>query len=190
MTKPTNKTTLKYFIMKKTLLTLTMFVFTIIFSNQAISQDFKGLDKSPMDIASFPDNYRISEKVIKIIYSRPQLKGRSLAKLAPLGKKWRTGANEATEITFYKDVIFGGTAVKAGTYTMYAIPGETTWTVVLSSQLNVWGVYFHKDENDVAKVSVPVKKTEETVDVFSIAIDKDMTIHMGWGDIVLSIPVE
>ena len=72
--------------MKKTLLILTMLVFTGIFSNQAIAQDFKGLDKSPMDIASFPDNYRISEKVIKITYSRPQLKGRSLAKLAPLGK--------------------------------------------------------------------------------------------------------
>ena len=176
--------------MKKPFLILTMLVFTGIFSNQAIAQDFKGLDKSPMDVASFPDNYRISEKVIKIIYSRPQLKGRSLGKLAPLGKKWRTGANEATEITFYKDVTFAGTAVKAGTYTMYAIPGETTWTLVLSSQLNVWGVYFHKDENDVAKVSVPVKKTEETVDVFSIVIDKDMTIHMGWGDAILSIPVE
>jgi len=144
--------------MKKTILLVAVFVITIGFSNQAIAQNFKGLDKSPMDIASFPSNYRVSEKVIKIIYSRPQLKGRSLEKLAPLGKKWRTGANEATEVTFYKDVVFGGTAVKAGTYTMYAIPGKTTWTVALSSQLNVWGVYFHKDENDVAKVTIPVKK--------------------------------
>jgi hypothetical protein len=143
-----------------------------------------------MDIASFPSNYRVSEKVIKIIYSRPQLKGRSLEKLAPLGKKWRTGANEATEVTFYKDVVFGGTAVKAGTYTMYAIPGKATWTVALSSQLNVWGVYFHKDENDVAKVTIPVKQTEENLDVFSIAIDEDMTINMGWGTTLISIPVQ
>jgi len=176
--------------MKKTILLVAVFVITIGFSNQAIAQNFKGLDKSPMDIASFPSNYRVSEKVIKIIYSRPQLKGRSLEKLAPLGKKWRTGANEATEVTFYKDVVFGGTAVKAGTYTMYAIPGKTTWTVALSSQLNVWGVYFHKDENDVAKVTIPVKQTEENLDVFSIAIDEDMTINMGWGSTLISIPVQ
>jgi hypothetical protein len=176
--------------MKKIILLVAVFVITIGFSNQAIAQNFKGLDKSPMDIASFPSNYRVSEKVIKIIYSRPQLKGRSLEKLAPLGKKWRTGANEATEVTFYKDVIFGGAAVKAGTYTMYAIPGKTTWTVALSSQLNVWGVYFHKDENDVAKVTIPVKQTEENLDVFSIAIDEDMTINMGWGTTLISIPVQ
>ena len=176
--------------MKKIILLLVAFVLTIGFSNQVIAQNIKGLDKSPMDIASFPSNYRVSEKVIKIIYSRPQLKGRSLDKLAPLGKKWRTGANEATEVTFYKDVTFGGTAVKAGTYTMYAIPGKTTWIVVLSSQLNVWGVYFHKDEDDVAKVTIPVKKIEENLDVFSIAIDKDMTINMGWGSTLISIPVQ
>ena len=176
--------------MKKIILLVAVFAFSIGFSNQAVAQNFKGLDKSPMDIASFPSNYRVSEKVIKIIYSRPQLKGRSLEKLAPLGKKWRTGANEATEVTFYKDVIFGGAAVKAGTYTMYAIPGKNTWTVALSSQLNVWGVYFHKDENDVAKVTIPVKQTEENLDVFSIAIDEDMTINMGWGTTLISIPVQ
>jgi hypothetical protein len=176
--------------MKKIILLVAVFAFSIGFSNQAVAQNFKGLDKSPMDIASFPSNYRVSEKVIKIIYSRPQLKGRSLEKLAPLGKKWRTGANEATEVTFYKDVVFGGAAVKAGTYTMYAIPGKITWTVALSSQLNVWGVYFHKDENDVAKVTIPVKKIEENLDVFSIAIDEDMTINMGWGTTLISIPVQ
>ena len=176
--------------MKKIILLVAVFALSIGFSNQAIAQNFKGLDKSPMDIASFPSNYRVSEKVIKIIYSRPQLKGRSLEKLAPLGKKWRTGANEATEVTFYKDVIFGGAAVKAGTYTMYAVPGKATWIVALSSQLNVWGVYFHKDENDVAKVTIPVKQTEENLDVFSIAIDEDMTINMGWGTTLISIPVQ
>ena len=176
--------------MKKTFLVVAILFFSGIFLKQAKAQDFKGLDKSPMDMASYPDNYRISDKVIKIVYSRPQLKGRSLVNLAKFGKKWRTGANEATEITFFKDVNFGGTPVKSGTYTMYTIPGETNWIVVLSSQLNVWGVYFHKDENDVAKVTIPVKKSEKIIDVFSIVIDKDMTIHMGWGDVILSIPVQ
>jgi len=176
--------------MKKNLSFLAVVIFAVIFSNQAIAQDFKELDKSPMDVASFPDNYRVSEKLIKITYCRPQLKGRSLAKLAPLGKNWRTGANEATEVTFYKDVTFGGASVKAGTYTMYTVPGEKEWSVVLSSQLNVWGAYFHKAENDVARVTVPVTKSEKSIEVFSIAIDKDMTIHMGWGDVIVSVPVK
>ncbi len=63
-------------------------------------------------------------KLVKVVYSRPQLKGRSLDKLAPKDKVWRTGANEAAEITFYKDVTFGGKEVKAGTYTLFTIPTE------------------------------------------------------------------
>ena len=169
---------------------LSMLIIAVAFSTQAVAQEFRGLDKSPMDMVSFPSNYRVSEKLIKIIYSRPQLKGRSLSQLTPLGKKWRTGANEATEITFYKDVTFGGTPVKAGVYTLYTIPGEKEWDVVLSSQLNTWGIYFHKEENNVAKVSAPVKKSEEPIEAFSMAIDQDMTLHMGWGDLIVSIPIQ
>lgn len=176
--------------MKKNLSILSIFIFVIVVSNQVNAQEFKGLDKSPMDIVSFPDNYRISDKIIKITYSRPQLKGRSLAKLAPSGKKWRTGANEATEITFYKDVAIGGAPLKAGTYTLYTIPGPTNWTIVFSNQLNVWGAYFHKPENDVLRVVVPVTKAEESIEVFSISIDDQMTIHMGWGESIVSIPVK
>tara|TARA_R110001632_G_scaffold102272_3_gene210347 strand:- start:9103 stop:9633 length:531 start_codon:yes stop_codon:yes gene_type:complete len=176
--------------MKKNLSILAVLIFTVIFSNQAVAQKFSDLDKSPMDIASFPSSYRVSEKVVKIAYSRPQLKGRSISKLAPSGKVWRTGANEVPEITFYKDVTFGGTEVKAGTYSLVTIPGEKEWTVILSKQLNVWGSYFYKAENDVARVTVPVKKSEKSIEVFSIAIDKDMTIHMGWGDVIVSVPVK
>jgi len=176
--------------MKKTLSILSILIFVVIISNQVIAQEFKGLDKSPMDVTSFPNNYRVSDKLIKIIYSRPQLKGRSLAKLAPVGKKWRTGANEATEITFYKDVVFGNVPVKAGTYTLYTIPGTKEWKVILSSQLNVWGVYFHKPENDIATIVVPVTRAKESIEVFSISIDKEMTIHMGWGESIVSIPVK
>ena len=52
---------------------------------------------------------------------------------------WRTGANEATEVTFYQDVNFGGKAVDAGTYTLYTIPGKDTWTIILNEALNQWG---------------------------------------------------
>lgn len=75
-----------------------------------------------MDATAFPNSYKISDKIVKVIYSRPQLNGRDLVKLAPPEKVWRTGANEAAEITFYKDVIFGGKALKAGTYSLFTIP--------------------------------------------------------------------
>ena len=88
------------------------------------AQNFKGLDKSPMDAASFPTSYKDSNKLIKVIYSRPQLKGRALNTLAPNGKVWRTGANEAAEITLYKDMKLGDGLVKAGTYSLFTIPGE------------------------------------------------------------------
>jgi hypothetical protein len=105
------------------------------FSTNSSAQDFGGLDKSPMDMATYPSSYRVSDKMVRVIYSRPQLKGRSISELAPSGKVWRTGANEAVEITFYQDMNVGGTAVKAGTYSLFTIPGDSEWTVILNGEL-------------------------------------------------------
>ncbi len=77
----------------KKLCSLALLVLAIVFSSEALAQKFDGLDKSPMDMAAYPSSYRVSDKAIRIIYSRPQLKGRSLSELAPAGKVWRTGAN-------------------------------------------------------------------------------------------------
>jgi len=84
------------------------FLILVTIGTSLSAQDFKKLDKSPMDIATYPSNYRESNKELKIIYSRPQLKGRTLSKLAPNGEIWRTGANEAPELTLYKDFYFNG----------------------------------------------------------------------------------
>ena len=97
--------------MKKSILFIAIFAITLMSSTQIAGQAFKDLDKSPMDAAAYPSSYKESDKIVKVVYSRPQLKGREVAKLAPAGKVWRTGANEAAEITFYRDVTFGGKAV-------------------------------------------------------------------------------
>ena len=155
------------------------------------AQEFKGLDKSPMDAASYPVSYKESNKLIKIVYSRPQLKGRDLETLAPSGKVWRTGANEAAELTLYKDMKLGGTSVKAGTYTFYIIPGEEECTAIISTDLNVWGSYFYKEENDVARLAVPLNSSEESIEAFSIAFDKgdnSINMHLGWGTARLTVP--
>jgi hypothetical protein len=179
--------------MKKSILSIAIFAIALISSTHISAQEFSKLDKSPMDVATFPDNvnnWRKSDKVVKVTYSRPQLKGRTIDKLAPADKKWRLGANEATEITFYKDVTFGDKKVKAGTYTMYAIPGEKEWTVAISSQLNVWGAYFHKDENDIARVKGSVTKSDETYEAFTIAFGDDMTMYMAFGNTMVTVPIK
>ena len=177
--------------MKNSILTLAFFIITLISSPQLTAQNFKGLDKSPMDVAAFPSSYKISDKIVKVTYSRPQLNGRDLMKLAPAEKIWRTGANEAAEITFYKNVIFGGKALKAGTYSLFTIPSVNgDWTVIINSARNVWGSYYYKQEQDVIRVSGKTSKSDENIEAFSMMFDKDMTLKMGWGMTVISVPIE
>lgn len=174
---------------KSSLISTIAFAFVMLLTANVNAQKFPELDKSPMDAASHPNDYKVSSKVAKIVYGRPQLNGRSLEKLAPNGKQWRLGANEAAEITFYKDVTFGGTAIKAGTYTMSAIPGEKEWTLVLSSDLNVWGSYFYNEANDVARITAKASMADESLEAFSIVFDEKGTMHMGWDKVRVSIPM-
>jgi hypothetical protein len=170
---------------------VSLLILVVAASAQLNAQEFSPLDKSPMDAASFPTSYQEANKLIKIVYSRPQLKGRAVSDLAPEGKVWRTGANEAAELTLYVDMMFGGTKVPAGTYTFYVIPGEKNWTAIISKDLNVWGSYFYKQENDVARMDVPVMKGNESLEAFSIAFDKsDLGVDMflGWGVTRVKVP--
>ncbi len=179
--------------MKKAILSIAIFVIALVSSTEATAQKFSGLDKSPMDAAAYPSSYKESNKLVKVIYSRPQLKGRALSKLAPNDKVWRTGANEAAEITFYKDVTFGGKSVKAGTYTLYTIPTDGDWTVIISNQSNVWGAYFYKESEDVVRVNGAVSNSEEPIEAFSISFegeDNNATMHLGWANKVVSVEVK
>ena len=104
---------------------------------------------------------------------------------------WRTGPNEAVEITFYKDVIFGGKALKAGTYSLFTIPSSNgDWTVIINSARNVWGSYYYKIDQDVIRVTGKMSKSEENIEAFSMMFDDDMTLKMGWGMTVVSVSIE
>ncbi|CAZ96892.1 DUF2911 domain-containing protein [Zobellia galactanivorans] len=177
--------------MKKALFVAFM-ALTMTVSTDAIAQKFSGLDKSPMDMASYPTDYKVSEKTVRIIYSRPQLKGRSLSELAPAGKVWRTGANEAAEITFYTDVVFGGKQIKAGSYSIFTIPGESEWTVILNKNLNQWGSYSYDESADVARVKAPSSKDSNSLEEFSIAFKEagaGFEMVMGWDKIRVAVPI-
>jgi hypothetical protein len=81
-------------------------------------------------------------KNVKVTYGQPSKKGRVIfGDLVPYGEVWRTGANEATEITFSSDVVISGKTIKAGTYTLFTIPQKNTWTIILNSELKQWGSY-------------------------------------------------
>ena len=176
---------------KQTFIALLSFVLFISFLGTTHAQDFKKLDVSPMDAATYPSDYKNSIKEIKIVYSRPQLKGRELSSLAKDGEVWRTGANEACELTLYKNMKLGDTMVKAGTYSFYTIPGENEWTAIINKDLNTWGSYFYNEANDVARLNVPVTTDEDSLEAFSIAFEgteSGVKMHLGWGNKRIAVP--
>ena len=171
--------------------------------SQVQAQEFPGLDASPLDVAYFPDRLPYADlrartttaPKIKLYYSRPKLKGREMIgqRAAPYGKMWRAGANEANEITFYADVTFGDTAVPAGTYSLFAIPGEETWEFVLHSKLNTWGNYALKDSKEVARAKGTAQKSEEPIEALSFMFKEvDGGAHMvfGWENTIVEIPIK
>jgi len=159
------------------------------------AQTLPALDASPADIVYFRPNGRNQEPTIaRVIYGRPAKKGRTiLGSTEPFGKVWRLGANEATEIRLNQDVTFGDKKVKAGTYTMYAIPTEKDWTIIFNTKLDTWGAYSYEESKDVARVTVPVTKTEKEVENFTITFDgKDANAAMifAWENTMVKLPVK
>ena len=159
--------------------TLTLFILNLV---QA--QEFKGLDKSPLDMIEFPEN-RGGKKWARILYSRPQLKGRAYESLVPNGKIWRMGANESTELTLFVPMKVSGTTIDAGSYTMYAIPSEGQMTLIINKATHVWGAYSYNKDLDVTRVSVPTTKADDSLEAFSMIFkksgDSEMDLYFGWG---------
>jgi hypothetical protein len=123
-------------------------------------------------------------KEIKVVYGQPSKKGRVIfGTLEPFGKVWRTGADEATQITFTKDVVFGGKPVKAGTYTFFSIPDTKTWTVILNGKLGQWGAYdYDKNKGQDVVAVTPVEKLTFTLPGNAVVFE--------WDDTKVSVPVK
>ncbi|MDY8138582.1 DUF2911 domain-containing protein [Aquimarina sp. 2201CG5-10] len=174
--------------MKKTILLVAIMFLGALSTVSA--QKFAGLQKSPTDI-SYAKADRNSKPAIKVIYSRPQKKGREVfGNLVKYDKVWRTGADEATEIKLFQDMKIGDKTVKAGTYSLYTIPGKNEWTIILSSDLDSWGAYSYDKGKDVARIKVPTS-SGESLEVFSIAFkkaDKGYHMVMGWDTTRVEVP--
>lgn len=178
--------------MKKFLSVVSIVVCLVFITTNANAQKFSSLDKSPLDAAAYPSSYKVADKLVKVTYSRPQLKGRSISELAPAGAVWRTGANEAVEITFYSDASFGGSDIKAGTYSLFTIPGAKEWTIILNEKLNQWGAYSYDEAADIIRVKGTVAEGKENLEAFSIAFKENegnADLVLGWGKTRVSVPV-
>jgi hypothetical protein len=154
-----------------------------------------------LDVCYFPDNYpklKIQGKatdplMARVIYSRPGKDGRVVfGELIAFGKLWRLGANEATEIEFFQNVKIGNYNIKKGRYTMYTIPETGNWTVIFNKENDTWGSYGYDAKKDVAKITVPVQSITESVELFTIEMDKinnGFNLNISWDNTKISLPI-
>ena len=171
---------------------IVLLLFTVLFITESRAQGFKMLDKVPHDISYYRES-RVTAPLAKVLYGRPQKNGEEIfGNVIPYGELWRTGANEATEVKFYKDVQFGNTTVAASTYVLLTVPGEDEWEIILSSKLDVLGAFQYNPIFDVAKITVPVSKAEN-LESFSIAFKKfedNVQMVLAWDAVRVKIPLQ
>ena len=168
---------------------------------------FSSIDKSPMDMSYFPEDYP-KEKMIsantgnpaaRVIYSRPQKNGRVIFAdslvtknfIQHYGLEWRLGANEATEIEFFKPVTIRGKKFSAGRYVIYCIPYPDKWKIIFNSNLFSWGLHMDKTK-DLSEIELPVTKTHTETEFFTMLFQKaayDCDLLMVWGNIKIIMPV-
>ncbi len=146
---------------------------------------------SPVAISaiSYDDTY------IKVVYGQPWKRGRTIfGELVPYNEVWRTGANEATEITLTQPVQMAGHEVEAGTYALFTIPEEEQWTVILNTDLGQWGAFNYDEESDYLRFSVPSHRTDQVVEGFTISFDdtenSSTIMHLAWDDTRIEVPIE
>lgn len=135
---------------------------------------------------------RYHHTYVKITYSQPQKRGReTFGKLVPYGAVWRTGANEATEITVTGDVMVNDQLLKAGTYSIFTIPQQDRWTIIINADVGLWGSYNYNPRLDVMRFDVPVQRNNVFFEAFTMSFDQkndlaDLLIM--WDDVKLSVP--
>jgi len=116
-------------------------------------------------------NATVDGAKISVTYGRPYLKGRKVGvELAPYGKVWRTGADEATTLVTDKDLMFGSTHVSAGKYTLYTLPAENGWQLIINKQTGQWGTEYSQAQ-DLARIPMKVTKTSAPVEQLTIAVN-------------------
>lgn len=131
---------------------------------------------------------------VELSYSRPAMKGRKIfGDLVPFGKVWRTGANNATTITFGEDVMIGGKKVTAGKYGLLTIPDKNSWTIIISKQTDVTSPTAYKEDMDVVRVTAETIKLRDNVESFTMQFadikPNSSALHMMWEGTAVALPI-
>ena len=171
-----------------------------VINNETAPNPYDAIDVSPMDMSYYPADYpklKMTNSinvppVIRVIYSRPHLQGRRLFHdLLKYGEPWRLGANEATEIQFYRDVSIQNKKISAGRYILYCIPQEEKWTIVLNNNIDTWGLKIDSTK-DLQKFTIPITRNNPLLEYFTLVFEKTDSgaeMLMAWDDIVAKLPI-
>ncbi|MBL7696722.1 MAG: DUF2911 domain-containing protein [Chitinophagaceae bacterium] len=158
------------------------------------------MDKSPMDIAYLPEDFPVlkmsgkatGEPVARVIYSRPAKDGRTIfGNVVKYGTYWRLGANEGTELEFFRDVKIQGRTVKKGRYILYSVPYQKKWTIKLNDDLYTWGLSIHSAK-DIYSFDVPVTTSPNVYEVLTMKFESEENgarLMMAWDSVRTYLPI-
>jgi hypothetical protein len=173
--------------MKRSVLTCSILLLLVTF---AVAQQPDVVRASPM--ASI--NMRYKDAYARIVYSRPLKNGREIfGKLIPYAQVWRTGANEATELTITRDMLINGKQLKAGTYSLFTIPDKDKWTIIVNSEVGLWGAYNYNEKLDVMRFDVVANHENVIYEPFTMEfVQKNelADLLMYWDNVKVSIPLK
>ncbi len=161
----------------------------------AAPQAGSGMDKDPKTMPSPPAkaSVMLDGKAITINYNTPHVRGRKIfGGHEPYGKVWRTGANPATSFKTAVNLKVGDAMVPAGSYTLYSIPSETTWKLIINKQTGQWGTEYDQSQ-DLARVDMMKKSLPSLQEVMSISFEnthgKSTELHIKWENTDVSVPI-
>ena len=175
---------------------IAMIVMLMALRSQAQMQQTE-LDKSPMDVSYSPNAFPIIKfqgkaagtPNARVLYSRPQKRGRIIfGGEVKYDEVWRLGANENTEIEFFKNAIFGGKKIAKGRYTMFCIPTADIWTIIINKDTDNWGNFNYDSRKDLFRFSLPVQKAD-SAENFTMYFDSRNNLLIMWDDVKLTIPI-
>lgn len=130
-------------------------------------------------------------KTITVDYSSPRAKGRKIfGELVPYGQVWRTGANEATTFVTTAAVSADGRDVPAGNYTIFSVPEQNKWTLIVNKHTGEWGVPYKYESEELVRIPMSVSKTSSPVENFTIRFDQGgsaCTLNVSWEETQASV---
>jgi hypothetical protein len=132
-------------------------------------------------------------KIVAVAYSSPRMRGRKIfGDLVPFDEVWRTGADNATAFVTKADLLVGGKNVPAGSYTLFTLPTQSKWTLIVSKQTGEFGIPYPGEQFDFARVEMKVSKLPSPLENFTISFDQagaSCTMKLDWETTRASIDI-